>query len=306
LEERGAAYPAAVAARRCWLVLPKTRGGEDVVASAPILVMNDGRQIPQVGLGLRLIPAGELGQVLSAAVGLGYRLVDTAQTYGNEAGVGQALAAGAVTRDQLFITTKIANRNQGRARAMASFEESRSVLGAGVVDLLLIHWPMPMLDEYIATWHVLEELQSSGLVRSIGVSNFTAPHLRRLLGETGVPPAVNQVELHPSYHQESLREFHAEHGILTQAWAPLGQGGSLLGNPLICRIAADKGRSPAQIVLRWHVQLGNIVIPKSSSPQRMAENLAVFDFALDESEMKQVSGLPEQRMGPDPETHSAR
>ena len=245
----------------------------------------------------------ELGQVLSAAVGLGYRLVDTAQTYGNEAGVGQALAAGAVTRDQLFITTKIANRNQGRARAMASFEESRSVLGAGVVDLLLIHWPMPMFDEYIATWHVLEELQSSGLVRSIGVSNFTVPHLRRLLEETGVPPAVNQVELHPSYQQESLREFHAEHGILTQAWAPLGQGGSLLGNPLICRIAADKSRSPAQIVLRWHVQLGNIVIPKSSSPQRMAENLAVFDFALDESEMKQVSGLAAAAHGtgsPDP------
>jgi 2,5-diketo-D-gluconate reductase A len=306
LEERGAPFPAAVAARHGWLLLPKTRGGEVVMASAPIFMMNDGRQIPQIGLGHRLIPPGELGQVLSAAVGLGYRLVDTAQTYGNEAGVGQALAAGAVTRDQLFITTKIANRNQGRTRAMASFDESRSALGAGVLDLLLIHWPMPMFDEYIATWRVLEELQSSGLVRSIGVSNFTVPHLCRLLKETDVAPAVNQVELHPSYHQESLREFHAEHGILTQAWAPLGQGGSLLGNPLIRRIAADKGRSPAQTVLRWHVQLGNIVIPKSSSPQRMAENLAVFDFALDESEMKQISGLPQQRMGPDPEAHSAR
>ncbi len=276
------------------------------MVSAPILVMNDGRQIPQIGLGLRLIPPGELGQVLSAAVGLGYHLVDTAQTYGNEDGVGQALAAGAVARDQLLITTKIANRNQGRAKAMASFEESRRALGADVLDLLLIHWPMPMFDEYIATWRALEELQASGVVRSIGVSNFTVPHLRRLLTETDVPPVVNQVELHPSYHQESLREFHAEHGILTQAWAPLGQGGSLLGNPLIRRIAADKGRTPAQIVLRWHVQLGNVVIPKSSSPQRMAENLAVFDFTLDDSEMKQISGLPQQRMGPDPESHSAQ
>jgi 2,5-diketo-D-gluconate reductase A len=276
------------------------------MASAPVLVMNDDHEIPQIGLGLRLIPPDDLGTVLSTAVGLGYRLIDTAQTYGNEAGVGHALASGAVNRDQLFITTKIANRNQGGTRAADSFHESRRVLGAGVVDLLLVHWPMPMFDQYIATWHALEELRSSGLVRSIGVSNFTVPHLERLLKECDVPPVVNQVELHPSYHQESLREFHAEHGILTQAWAPLSQGGSLLANPDIRRIAADKGRSPAQIVIRWHVQLGNIVIPKSSSPRRMAENLAVFDFTLADSEMRQISRLPQQRMGPDPETHSDR
>jgi 2,5-diketo-D-gluconate reductase A len=276
------------------------------MASAPLLVMNDGRRIPQVGLGLRLISRGELAAVLSTAADLGYRLIDTAQTYGNEAGVGDALASGAVHRDQLFITTKIANRNQGRTRAMASFQESMTALGVGVLDLLLVHWPMPMADQYVATWRALEELRSSGLVRSIGVSNFTVPHLERLLKETGVPPVVNQVELNPGYHQESLREFHAEHGILTQAWAPLGQGGSLLVNPVIRGIAADKGCSPAQIVLRWHVQLGNIVIPKSSSPQRMAENLAVFGFVLDEPDMKRISRLPQQRIGPDPETHASR
>jgi len=163
-----------------------------------------------------------------------------------------------------------------------------------------------MAGQYVATWRALAELQSSGLVRSIGVSNFTVPHLQRLLEETGVRPVVNQVELHPGYQQQSLREFHARHGILTQAWAPLGQDGSLLGDPVIRQIAADKGRSPAQIVLRWHVQVGNIVIPKSSSPQRLAENLSVFDFVLDEPDMKRISRLPQQRIGPDPETHAAR
>jgi diketogulonate reductase-like aldo/keto reductase len=276
------------------------------MAAPPTLKMNDGNGIPQIGLGVRLIDADDLSEVLPVAVGLGYRLIDTAQTYGNEAGFGQALARGVVDREKLFVTTKIANRNQGRDRTLASFDESMLALGLDVLDLLLVHWPMPMFDQYIETWLVLEDLRSSGRLRSIGVSNFTVPHLRRLLDETGIPPVVNQVELHPRYQQQDLREFHAEHGILTEAWAPLGQGGDLLAEPVIGEIAAEKQRSPAQIVLRWHVQLGNVVVPKSSNAQRMADNLDVYDFALDESDMARLARLPQARMGPDPETMSIR
>ena len=294
-------------AREAWLTtVVSDQGGEIVLASATTLLMNDGHRIPQIGLGLRLIQPDDLTRVLGTAVGLGYRLVDTAQTYGNEAGIGLSLASGQVRRDQLFITTKIANRNQGRTRTTASFHESLRALGLDVLDLLLVHWPMPMFDQYIATWHVLEELRACGLVRSIGVSNFTVSHLRRLLKEADVPPVLNQVELHPCYRQDDLREFHADHGILTEAWAPLGQGGKLLADPLICQIAAAKQRTPAQVVMRWHVQLGNVAIPKSFSSRRMAENLAVFDFVLDESDMEQISQLQQLRMGPDPETMSAQ
>lgn len=283
-------------------------GGKEVpatMASAPTLQMSDGFRIPQIGLGIRLIEPRDLTGVLPLAVGLGYRLIDTAQTYGNEAGVGCALACGAVSRDQLFVTTKIANRNQGRAQARSSFEVSMQALGLDVLDLLLVHWPMPMFDRYTETWRVLEELRAGGLVRSIGVSNFMVPHLRRLLDETGVPPVLNQVELHPYHQQQELREFHARHGILTEAWAPLGQGGDLLADPVIGKIAAAKKRSPAQIVLRWHVQIGNVVVPKSSDPQRMADNLSVYDFTLSESDMAEISRLPQERMGPDPQAMSA-
>ena len=275
------------------------------MASAPAVQMSDGYRIPQIGLGIRLIEPRDLTGVLPLAVGLGYRLIDTAQTYGNEAGVGRALACGAVSRDQLFVTTKIANRNQGRAQARSSFEVSMQALGLDVLDLLLVHWPMPMFDRYIETWRVLEELRAGGLVRSIGVSNFMVPHLRRLLDETGIPPVLNQVELHPYHQQQELREFHARHGILTEAWAPLGQGGDLLADPVIGKIAAAKKRSPAQIVLRWHVQIGNVVVPKSSAPQRMADNLSVYDFTLERVGLGRDLAVAQERMGPDPEAMSA-
>ena len=274
--------------------------------SAPTLTMNDSRLIPQLGFGVFQVPPAETAQAAGVALDAGYRLIDTAQGYGNEAGVGEAVRRSGIAREDLFITTKLTNSEHGRDRALKAFDESLRQLGMEYVDLFLVHWPVPARDLYVETWRALEKLQAGGRARSIGVSNFTEAHLDRLAREADTVPAVNQVELHPYFPQEQLRAYHAEHGILTEAWAPIGQGQGLLGQDTISQLAAQKGKSPAQVVLRWHIQLGNIAIPKSVTPDQIRENLNVFDFSLDDDEMRQISHLSNgQRIGPDPETFNS-
>jgi 2,5-diketo-D-gluconate reductase A len=265
--------------------------------------MNDGRAIPQLGFGVFQVPPEQTAQAVSTALEAGYRLIDTAEGYQNEEGVGAALRRGGLPRDEVFVTTKLTNSAHGADRALRAFEGSLHALGLDEVDLFLIHWPVPAQDLYVQTWQTLAKIRAEGRARSIGVSNFTQAHLDRLLQETGVVPAVNQVELHPRFPQPELRAYHAAHGILTEAWAPIGQGQGLLADETIVRLAARKGRSPAQVVLRWHMQLGNIAIPKSVTPDRIRDNIDIFTFTLDEAEMRQVNGLATgERLGPDPDT----
>jgi 2,5-diketo-D-gluconate reductase A len=272
------------------------------MTAVPNLTMNDGRAIPQLGFGVFQVPPEQTTQAVTEALSAGYRLIDTAQGYQNEKGVGEALRRSGLPRDEVFITTKLTNGEQGTDRALRAFEGSLRKLGLDEVDLFLIHWPVPARDLYVQTWQTLEKIRAEGRARSIGVSNFTAGHLNRLAAEADVVPAVNQVELHPRFPQDALRAYQAEHGILTEAWAPIGQGQGLLQDERIVRLAAQKGRSPAQVVLRWHIQLGNIAIPKSVTAARIRENIAIFDFSLDEDEMRQVSGLATgERIGPDPD-----
>jgi diketogulonate reductase-like aldo/keto reductase len=267
----------------------------------PSLAMNNGIQIPQLGFGVFLIPAEETEKAVSEALSAGYRLIDTAQGYRNEEGVGAAIASAGIQRDELFITTKLTNSEQGYDKALRAFDESMDKLGIDVLDLFLIHWPQPMFDQYVETWRAFERLLADGRVSSIGVSNFEIEHLERLLAETDVVPAVNQVELHPEFPQEELREFDAEHGILTESWGPLGQGKGLLENPSVVDVARRKGRTPGQVVLRWHIQLGNVVIPKSVNPDRIRENIDIFDFELDESDMQAIEQVRTgRRLGADP------
>jgi 2,5-diketo-D-gluconate reductase A len=271
------------------------------MSTVPSLVMNNGIQIPQLGFGVFLIPPEETEKAVSEALGAGYRLIDTAQGYRNEEGVGAAIASAGIQRDELFITTKLTNSEQGYDKALRAFDESMNKLGIDVLDLFLIHWPQPMFDQYVETWRAFERLLADGRVSSIGVSNFEIDHLERLLAETDVVPAVNQVELHPEFPQEELREFHAEHGILTESWGPLGQGKGLLENPHILDVARRKARTPGQVVLRWHIQLGNVVIPKSVNPDRIRENIDIFDFELDDSDMQEIEEVRTgRRLGADP------
>jgi len=271
---------------------------------APTIALNDGRPMPRLGLGTWPMDDPEAERAVGAAIEAGYRLIDTAARYGNERGVGRAVAAAAVPRGELFVTTKLRGSQHGRDEALAGFEESRARLGLDHVDLYLIHWPLPGLDRYVATWRALIELRDLGVVRSIGVSNFTAAHIERLERETGVLPAVNQIELHPDLAQPQMRTWHAAHGIAIQSWSPLGAGSDLLSDPVIQEIAQARGRTPAQVVLRWHVQVGAVPIPKSSSPRRMAENLDVFGFDLDDAEMATLAALDRgNRLGGDPDVY---
>ena len=271
------------------------------MTSVSTLAMNDGHTIPQVGFGVFQIPPAETARATQSALDAGYRLIDTAQGYGNEEGVGAALRSCALDPDEVFVTTKLTNGEHGYDKATTAFEGSMRKLRLDVLDLFLIHWPVPAADRYVETWRAFIELQKAGRIRSIGVSNFSVPHLNRLFDETGVVPAVNQVELHPYFPQDELRAFHAEHGILTQAWGPLGQGRGLLIEPALADIAAAKQKTAAQVVLRWHLQIGNVVIPKTTSPTRMRENLDVFDFDLDQADMDRIAGIATgQRLGPDP------
>ncbi|MBV9941465.1 MAG: aldo/keto reductase [Solirubrobacterales bacterium] len=270
--------------------------------SVPYVDLNDGNRIPQLGFGVFQVPAEDTADTVSEALKAGYRLIDTAAAYGNEEGVRDALQASDLARSEVMITTKLANSEHGRDQARAAFRQSLEKLGGDYIDLYLIHWPIPSQDLYLETWETLCALKDEGSVRSIGVSNFQVEHLERIVDATGVVPTVNQIELHPRLQQPELRRYHAEHGIRTEAWSPLGKG-QLLGDPAIEKIASGHGRTPAQVVLRWHIQLGNIVIPKSVTPSRIEENFQVFDFELSDQEMHQLAELDRgERTGPDPDT----
>ncbi len=267
----------------------------------PTARLNNGVEMPQLGFGVFQVSNDEARTAVGAAIRVGYRSIDTAALYGNEAGVGEAVARCGVPRAELFVTTKLWNSDQGYDRAPVAFEESLSRLGLQYLDLYLIHWPVPAKDVYVQTWRALERLWAEGRVRAVGVSNFTVAALRRLVGETDVVPAVNQIELHPGFQQDELRAVHAELGIITEAWSPLGQGAAL-ANPVVVGLAESYGRTPAQIVLRWHLQLGNVVIPKSVTPGRIRENFDVFGFTLADDDMAAIAGLDSgARIGPNPD-----
>ena len=271
------------------------------MANVPTIRLNNGVEIPQFGFGVFQVPADETAQTVRAAFDAGYRHIDTAQMYGNEEGVGQALAESGLSRDEVFITTKLNNDGHSYDAAQQRLDESLKKLGTDHVDLYLIHWPRPQDDRYVETWKGFEKAAADGKARSIGVSNFTPQHLDRLAAETGTVPAVNQIELHPRFTQSKLRAYHAAHGIATEAWSPIGQGQGLLDDPTLAELATKYGKTAAQVVLRWHVQLNNIVFPKSMRPERMAENIDVFDFELSPDDEKAVSALDaNDRLGPDP------
>ena len=278
------------------------------VPTSPTLRMNDGREIPQLGFGVFQVPPEQTIEPVSVALEAGYRHIDTAQMYGNEEGVGKAVANSGIARDELFLTTKLNNDSHGRDKALAALDESLAKLGTDHVDLFLIHWPLPMFDDYVETWKALEEAYRDGRARSIGVSNFTETHLNRLRAETDVVPVLNQVELHPNFVQAAMRDYDSSHQILTEAWSPIGgSGGSVLSQPELTSLAEEVGKSPAQAVLRWHIQLGNVVIPKSETPSRIRENIDVFDFELTEAQMGTISAMDTgTRSGPDPETFDMR
>ncbi len=267
----------------------------------PFLTLNNGVPMPQLGFGVWQVPDDEAAAAVSTALEAGYRSIDTAAIYQNERGTGQAVAASGIPREELFVTTKLWNSEQGYDATMRAFDASLDKLGLDHVDLYLIHWPLPSKDAYVDTYRAFEKIHADGRARAIGVSNFLPEHLERLIGETSVVPAVNQIELHPQLQQTASREAHARHGIATEAWSPLGQGKGLLEVPAIVAIARKHERTPAQVVLRWHLQLGNVVIPKSVTPSRIRENIDVFDFTLDPEDLAAIAALDEnRRIGPDP------
>jgi 2,5-diketo-D-gluconate reductase A len=265
------------------------------------IALNDGHSIPQIGLGVWQIDDEKAPEIINAAIDTGYRLIDTAKNYGNEAGVGRALARASAPRDQLFVTTKLWNDSQGYDQTLRAFDISARKLGVEVIDLYLIHWPCPQRKAYVDTWRALIELRKQGRVASIGVSNFAAEHLEHIIGETGVVPAVNQIELHPGFQQRALQEVHELYGIVTEAWSPLGHGSSL-ADPVLHAIARRHGCTPAQVVLRWHVENGFVAIPKSKTLARITENIAIFGFELSKEDRVAIAALDkvDGRIGPDP------
>ncbi|MBQ0887901.1 aldo/keto reductase [Streptomyces sp. RM72] len=257
--------------------------------------------MPQLGFGVWQVPDDEAETAVAQALEAGYRSIDTAAIYGNEEGTGRAIAASGLAREDLFVTTKLWNSDQGYDSTLRAFDTSMAKLGLEYLDLYLIHWPMPAREKYVDTYKAFEKLLADGRVRAIGVSNFLPEHLERLTAETSVIPAVNQIELHPHLQQHAAREAHAEQGIATEAWSPLGSGKGILDIPAIVAIAQKHGRTPAQVVLRWHLQLGNVVIPKSVTPSRIKENIDVFGFTLDTEDLAAISALNEdRRLGSDP------
>lgn len=268
----------------------------------PTVSLGGGEQIPQLGFGVFQVPPKETEEAVAEALRVGYRHIDTAAAYRNEGGVGEALRSSGLARDEYFVTTKCWNDNQGYEQAKRACHASLQRLELDHVDLYLIHWPVPAHDRYVETWKAFVELQQEGLVRSIGVSNFEPEHLERVIAETGVTPAINQVELHPHFQQVGLRREHERLGIVTESWSPLGQGLEL-EDPTIVEIAQAHGKSPAQTIIRWHVQIGAVVIPKSVTPSRIAENFDVFDFELSGEQLDAIAALDAgTRIGPDPNT----
>ena len=273
------------------------------MATVPTIRLNNGVEIPQLGFGVYQVPPEDTADAVSTALEIGYRHIDTAEMYGNEKGVGEAVARSGIDRGEVFVTSKLNNGFHRRDDALRAFDQSLGDLGFEYLDLFLIHWPLPGIDvDYIETWKAMEEIYASGRCRAIGVSNFQAHHLRRLFSQAQVRPAVNQIEVHPYLTQEELRAFDADHEIVTEAWSPIAQG-KVLGDPAIVAIAERLGRTPAQVVLRWHVQRGDVVFPKSVSRQRMQENVELFDFELGTDDMATLTGLDRgERTGPDPDT----
>ena len=267
----------------------------------PTLEMNDGRSIPQIGFGVWQVPDEIVTDATLSAFEAGYRHVDTAAVYENERGVGEAIARSGLLRDDLFITTKVWNTDHGYDATMRAFDASIGLLGLDYVDLYLVHWPSPATGDYLATWKAVVALREQGRTRSVGVSNFHVPHLQHIIDEVGVVPVVDQVELQPWLPQAEIRDFNASHGILTEAWSPLASG-ELLHDPLLGAIAAKHGKSTAQIMIRWHLQLGNVVLPKSVTASRIRENIDVFDFALDADDLASIGTLESgRRTGPNPD-----
>ncbi|HEX2161357.1 MAG TPA: aldo/keto reductase [Thermoleophilaceae bacterium] len=269
---------------------------------APTIELLDGGRVPRLGLGTWPLDDDAAYAAVATALEQGYRLIDSAARYDNEAGVGRAVADSDVPREEIVVTTKLPGADHGYEEALAGFEASRRRLGLEYVDLYLIHWPLPSVDRYVDTWRAFVHLREEGLTRSIGVSNFTPAQIERIVEATGVWPAVNQIELHPEFPQAEARAWHAEQGVAIESWRPLGRG--VLDYPVVGRLAAAHGRTPAQIVLRWHMQLGLVAIPKSGNPERIAQNIDVFDFELSDDDMAAIGALDrDNRLGGDPDTH---
>jgi 2,5-diketo-D-gluconate reductase A len=266
------------------------------------ITLNNGVTIPQLGFGVFQIQPDRTEQATLAALETGYRHIDTAQMYGNESQVGDAVRASGVDRDDVFVTSKLSNAFHAYDDALSAFDQTLKDLGFDYLDLFLVHWPLPDVGDYVETWRAMEEIYRSGRVRAIGVSNFSRHHLQRLLAETDVVPAVNQIEVHPYLSQDELRAYGARHGIETQAWSPIAQG-KVLDDPVLIEIGRRHGKSSAQVTLRWHLERGDIVFPKSVTRSRVEENFAIFDFELTDAEMGEISRLDRgERIGPDPDT----
>jgi 2,5-diketo-D-gluconate reductase A len=271
------------------------------MSQVPDIKLNNGITIPQLGFGVFQIEPEDTVKAVTTALNTGYRHIDTAEMYRNEAEVGQALAGSDIDPGEVFVTSKLNNNKHGFDDALRAFDATWKAIGKEQLDLFLIHWPLPTVGDFVETWKAMERIYSEGRVRSIGVSNFQAAHLQRLFDEAEVVPAINQIEAHPYLTQEALLAFDAAHDIVTEAWSPIAQG-AVLDNPVIVDLAGGHGKTPAQIVLRWHVQLGNVIFPKSVTPGRIAENFAIFDFALSDNDMARISALnKDERTGPDPD-----
>ncbi len=273
------------------------------MADQPTVTLHPSVTMPQLGFGVWQVSDAEAVAAVATALQAGYRSIDTAAMYQNERGVGQAVRQSGLAREDVFVTSKLNNDAHGSDETLRAFDASLENLGFDYLDLYLIHWPLPRRDRYVDSWRAFAKLQADGRVRAIGVSNFQAAHLQRLIDETGVVPALNQIELHPYLVQSELRDFHGAHGIATEAWSPLGSGHGLLDDQVIVTIAEKYGKSAAQVALRWHLQLGNVVIPKSVTPSRIVENISVFDFELDPDDVEAITDLNrDERTGPNPDT----